>query len=104
MSPFTILAEPNRRMILDRLAASPASVNELVADVALPQPTVSKHLRVLREANFVRVTPDAQRRVYRINPEPFQEVDDWLMTYRKFWSQKLDALEQHLAEHNRSPQ
>ena len=101
MSPFTILAEPNRRLILDRLAVAPASVNELVTDLELPQPTVSKHLRVLREAEFVRVTPDAQRRVYHINPKPFQEVDEWLMTYRKFWSEQLDALERHLEKRNR---
>ncbi len=101
MSPFTILAEPNRRLILDRLAASPASVNELATDLGLPQPTVSKHLRVLREADFVSVTPDAQRRVYRINPAPLQQVDEWLMTYRKFWSEQLDALERHLKNRNR---
>ncbi len=101
MSPFTILAEPNRRQILDRLADSPASVNELVVDLRMTQPTVSKHLRVLREARFVSVTPNGQKRVYRINPEPLQEVDDWLMGYRKFWSGKIEALERHLIERDR---
>ena len=101
MDTFAVLAEPNRRMILDRLAVSPASVNELVTDLSLSQPSVSKHLRVLREAEFVRVTPLAQRRVYQINVKPFQEVDNWLTTYRKFWSQRFDALEEHLEKSNR---
>jgi len=100
MSPFTILAEPNRRQILDRLVSGPASVNDLVATLKMSQPAVSKHLRVLREAGFVRVTPDGQKRLYRINPQPLMEVDEWLKPYREFWSGKLRSLEQHLVERN----
>jgi len=98
MSPFTILAEPNRRQILNRLVSGPASVNDLVVKLKMSQPAVSKHLRVLREAGFVWVTPDGQKRLYRINPKPLMEVDEWLMPYRKFWSGKLDSLGQHLVE------
>jgi DNA-binding transcriptional ArsR family regulator len=100
MSPFTILAEPNRRQILDRLNSGPSSVNDLVATLKMSQPAVSKHLRVLREAGFVKVTPDGQRRLYRIHPKPLEEVYEWLKPYRKFWSDKLDSLEQHLVERN----
>jgi DNA-binding transcriptional ArsR family regulator len=62
----------------------------------MPQPTVSKHLRVLREAGFVESTVDAQRRLYRLKPEPFQEVEAWLAPFRRFWSAHVDALERHL--------
>ncbi len=98
MSPFTTLAEPSRRQILDRLVAGPASVNDLVAALQMSQPAVSKHLRVLREAGFVTVTPEGKKRVYRINAEPLKAVDDWLQPYRKFWAGKLDSLERHLME------
>ena len=98
MSPFAVLAEPNRRQILDQLARSPACVNDLVTCMGLSQPAVSKHLRILRESEFVRVVPSGQRRVYHVNPAPLREVDKWLAQYRKFWSGKLDALEAHLAK------
>jgi len=75
-------------------------VNDLVATLKMSQPAVSKHLRVLREAGFVRVTPDGQKRLYRINPQPLMEVDEWLKPYREFWSGKLRSLEQHLVERN----
>ncbi len=95
-SVFEIIAEPNRRAILSLLASSQQSVGEIERQLRMPQPTVSKHLRVLREAGFVESTVDAQRRLYRLKPEPFQEVDDWLAQFRRFWSAHVDALERHL--------
>ncbi len=96
MHPFTILAEPNRRLLLDTLIEGPKPVSTLVETIGMSQPVVSKHLRILRDAGFVRVKPDGQRRLYSINPEPLEEVDAWIQPYRKFWSERLDALEQHL--------
>ena len=95
-SAFEIVAEPNRRAILSLLASSEQSVGEIERQLRMPQPMVSKHLRVLREAGFVESTVDAQRRLYRLKPEPFQELDDWLTQFRRFWSAHLDALERHL--------
>jgi DNA-binding transcriptional ArsR family regulator len=95
-SVFEIIAEPNRRAILSLLVASGQSVGEIERQLRMPQPTVSKHLRVLREAGFVESTVDAQRRLYRLKPEPFQEVEAWLAQFRRFWSVHLDALERHL--------
>ena len=93
---FEIIAEPNRRAILSLLVSSQQSVGEIERQLRMPQPTVSKHLRVLRDAGFVESTVDAQRRLYRLRPEPFQEVDAWLDQFRQFWSAHLDALERHL--------
>ncbi len=93
---FEIIAEPNRRAILSLLATSQQSVGEIERQLGLAQPTVSKHLRVLREAGFVESTVDAQRRLYRLKPEPFEEVDAWLAPFRRLWSAHLDALERHL--------
>ncbi len=93
---FEIIAEPNRRAILSLLAASQQSVGEIERRLGMPQPAVSKHLRVLREAGFVESTVDAQRRLYRLKPEPLQEVDAWLAPFRRFWSAHVDALERHL--------
>jgi|SRR5579862_1114270 len=95
-SAFTVLAEPSRRAILTLLASSERSVGDLELALNLSQPSVSKHLRVLREAGFVEVTIDAQRRVYRIRPEPLQEVDAWMAPFRRYWSARVDALERHL--------
>src|SRR5438093_10223132 len=95
-SAFEIIAEPNRRAILSLLAASEQSVGEMERQLRMSQPTVSKHLRVLREAGFVESTVDAQRRLYRLNPESLQEVDAWLAPFRRFWSAHVDALEHHL--------
>ena len=95
-SAFDIIAEPNRRAILSLLVASEQSVGEIERRLRMPQPTVSKHLRVLRDAGFVESTVDAQRRLYRLKPEPLQEVDDWLVPFRRFWSAHVDALERHL--------
>ena len=99
-SVFDILAEPNRRAILSLLISSEQSVGEIETRLRMPQPAVSKHLRVLRDAGFVESTVDAQRRLYRLRPEPFQEVDAWLAPFRRFWSAHLDALERHLDRMN----
>ncbi len=93
---FEVIAEPNRRAILNLLASSQQSVGEIERQLRMPQPTVSKHLRVLREAGFVESTVDAQRRLYRLKPEPLQEIDAWLAPFRRFWSAHVDALERHL--------
>jgi DNA-binding transcriptional ArsR family regulator len=95
-SVFEIIAEPNRRAILSLLMSSQQSVGEIERQLRMPQPTVSKHLRVLRDAGFVESTVDAQRRLYRLKPEPFEEVEAWLAPFRRFWSTHLDALERHL--------
>jgi len=95
-SAFDILAEPNRRAILSLLVSSQQSVGEIERQLRMPQPMVSKHLRVLRQAGFVESTVDAQRRLYRLKPEPFQELEAWLAPFRRFWSAHLDALERHL--------
>jgi DNA-binding transcriptional ArsR family regulator len=95
-SVFEIIAEPNRRAILSLLVSSEQSVGAIERRLGMPQPTVSKHLRVLRDAGFVESTVDAQRRLYRLKPEPFQEMDAWLAPFRRFWSAHVDALERHL--------
>jgi len=95
-SVFEILAEPNRRAILRLLAARQQSVGDLERQLNLSQPSVSKHLRVLREAGFVEASVDAQRRLYRLKPEPLREVDAWLEPFRRQWSAHVDALEQYL--------
>src|SRR2546430_14328157 len=95
-SVFAIIAEPNRRAILSLLVSSQQSVGEIERRLGMPQPAVSKPLRVLREAGFVESTVDAQRRLYRLKPKPLQEVDAWLAPFRRLWSAHLDALERHL--------
>ena len=96
LTAFDVLAEPARRRILDLLLERERSVNEIVEEVGLRQPGVSKHLKVLREAGLVRVRQDAQRRWYQISPAPLAEIDAWLVPYRRFWNDRLDALEHHL--------
>lgn len=93
---FEVIAEPNRRAILNLLVSSQQSVGEIERELRMSQPTVSKHLRVLREAGFVESTIDAQRRLYRLRPEPLQEIDAWLAPFRRFWEAHVDALERHL--------
>jgi len=93
---FQVIAEPNRRAILSLLVSSEQTVGEIERQLRMSQPTASKHLRVLREAGFVESTVDAQRRVYRLKPEPFQQMDAWLAQFRRFWCAHLDALERHL--------
>ncbi|HEY6808272.1 MAG TPA: metalloregulator ArsR/SmtB family transcription factor [Gemmatimonadales bacterium] len=93
---FAVLAEPNRRTILQLLVSAERSVGELERRTRLPQTSVSKHLRVLREAGLVEARVEAQRRVYRIRPEPLKEIDAWLAPFRRFWSAHVDRLERHL--------
>jgi DNA-binding transcriptional ArsR family regulator len=95
-SVFGIIAEPNRRAILSLLASSQQSVGEIERQLGMSQPTVSKHLRVLRDAGVVESTVDAQRRLYRLKPDALQEVDAWLAPFRRFWSARVAALERHL--------
>ena len=98
ISTFDVLAEPTRRRILDLIRDEERPVNELVATLAISQPGVSKHLRVLRDAGLVEVRTDAQRRLYRVRPEPLAEIDAWLAPYRRLWANRLDDLERHLDE------
>jgi DNA-binding transcriptional ArsR family regulator len=95
-STWSALADPNRRAVLELLRKRPRPVGELVARLGLSQPATSKHLRVLRDAGLVSARPDAQRRVYGVNPQPLAELDAWLAPYRALWEQRLDALERHL--------
>ena len=98
MNAFNILSDPSRRRILDLLLQGPKPVNYLVQEIGMSQPVVSKHLRILRNAGFVTSEPDRQRRLYSIRAEPLLEVDQWLAPYRRFWSEKLNALEDYLDE------
>ncbi len=93
---FDVLAEPTRRRILDQLRDRPRTVGELVATLNVSQPSVSKHLRVLRDAGVVDARKDAQRRVYELRPEALADVLAWVEPYRKLWAGRLDALERHL--------
>jgi DNA-binding transcriptional ArsR family regulator len=95
-SSFAVIAEPNRRAILSLLLSSERSVGEIEEELRLSQPSVSKHLKVLREAGFVDSRVEAQRRLYSLKPEPLMELDAWLAPFRRFWSKHVDALEQHL--------
>ena len=95
-SAFAVIAEPSRRAILSLLASAEQSVGDIEERLRLSQPSVSKHLRVLREAGFVESRVDAQRRLYRIRAQPLMELDAWLAPFRRFWSAHLDALESHL--------
>ena len=98
MTVFTVLAEPNRRRLLDALQPGQQTVGDLVATSGMSQPTVSKHLRILRDHDLVVVRPDGQRRWYELDPAPLQELDAWLAPYRRMWADRLDALERHLDE------
>lgn len=98
MTPYTALAEPHRRQILDLLREGERSVNDLVARLGISQPGVSKHLRVLRESGLVHVKPAGRRRLYGLRAQPLAEVDEWLRPYRRYWTARLDALERHLEE------
>lgn len=93
---FDIIAEPNRRAILSLLVLSEQSVGDIERQLRIPQPSVSKHLKVLRDAGFVESSIDAQRRIYRLRPQPLQEIDAWLAPFRRLWSARIDALERHL--------
>ena len=102
-STFNAIAEPSRRAILSLLAVSERAVGELEEELHLSQPSVSKHLRVLREAGVVEARVQAQRRVYRLRPEPLREVDEWLTQFRRLWSSHVDALERHLDKLHPAP-
>ncbi len=91
-----MLAEPNRRRILDLLLVDERGVGDLVTELGISQPGVSKHLRVLREAGLVEVRVVGPRRVYRLRPEGFAEIEEWLTPYRAAWRDRLDALDRHL--------
>jgi DNA-binding transcriptional ArsR family regulator len=93
---FAVLAEPNRRKILDLLLVAERPVSDLVDAMAVSQPAVSKHLKILRQAGLVDVRTHAQQRIYRVRPEPLRAVDEWLQPYRRLWAARLDALERHL--------
>jgi DNA-binding transcriptional ArsR family regulator len=101
LAALQVLAEPRRLQILDLLRGGERPVGELVDSLGLSQPAVSKHLRVLKDAGLVEARPDAQRRLYRIRPEPLEELDEWLASYRQLWSTHLDRLEEHLDERRR---
>jgi len=96
MIDFAVIAEPTRRQILELLRRGERPVGELVTQLGVSQPTVSKHLRVLRDGGFVASRVDRQRRVYRVRTEPLQDIDAWLAPFRAMWSSHLDQLEQHL--------
>ena len=96
MNLFDVIAEPHRRQVLDALRVRDRPVHELVDLLGLAQPTVSKHLKTLREAGLVEVRPQAQRRWYRLRAEPLRELDGWLEPYRAAWADRLDALGDHL--------
>ena len=102
-SAFEIIAEPNRRAILGLLTSSERSVGDIERQLRMPQPAVSKHLRVLREAGFVESRTEAQRRLYRLKPEPLMELAAWLVPFRRFWAAHVDALEKHLDRMARAP-
>jgi len=96
LAVLDVIAEPTRRRILDSVRDGERSVSELVDEIGMHQPGVSRHLKVLRDAGLVEVRRDAQRRLYRLRPEPLMELDEWLEPYRREWANRLDALEHHL--------
>ncbi|GEL77527.1 ArsR/SmtB family transcription factor [Tenuibacillus multivorans] len=93
---FNALAEPNRLDIVDLLLEEPLPVGEIADKLKLNQPQTSKHLRVLSEAGLVEVQPIANRRIYKLRPEPFQELDSWLDSYRRMWEARMDRLDDYL--------
>lgn len=96
IAPFDVLAEPNRRRILELLRDQERPVGDLVGELKISQPAVSKHLRILREAGLVEMRSDAQRRLYRVRSEPLREMFEWLKPYRRLWESSLDKLEKRL--------
>ena len=101
-STFGLLADPTRRRLIEALRTRDRTVGELVKLLQMSQPAVSKQLRILREAGLASVRVDAQRRIYRIEPAPFQAFDEWLEPYRQLWTKHLDALERHLDEQEKT--
>jgi DNA-binding transcriptional ArsR family regulator len=98
MTVYDVIAEPRRRKILELLSDRERPVGELVSELGISQPGASKHLRILREAGLVEVRGDAQRRLYRLRPEPLGEVEAWAAARRRIWNERLDRLERHLSE------
>ena len=98
MNTFAALADPTRVQIVDVLAKRARTVSEIVELFSISQPSISRHLRILREAGLVSVQPEGRQRLYDLDPRPLHEIDSWLERYRKFWARKLDSLEQHLDE------
>jgi DNA-binding transcriptional ArsR family regulator len=96
LAVLDVIAEPTRRRILDAVRDGERSVSELVEEVGMHQPGVSRHLKVLRDAGLVEVRRDGQRRLYRLRPEPLMALDEWLDPYRREWANRLDSLERHL--------
>jgi DNA-binding transcriptional ArsR family regulator len=101
LAALQVLGEPNRQAILELLREGERPVGELVKRLSLSQPAVSKHLRVLKDAGILEARVDAQRRLYRIRPEPLAELDDWLAPYRRLWTERIDKLEDHLEKRRR---
>lgn len=97
MQALAVLADPVRRAIVERLATGPASAGDIAQEFPISRPAVSRHLRLLREAGLVHSETIAQQRIYRLSPEPFDELDQWVRQIRTFWSQHLDALETEIA-------
>ena len=95
---LSALAEPNRLRIVELLRDNPYPVGEIARRLVIRQPQVSKHLRVLSEAGLVEVRPVAQQRIYQLQPEPFQELDSWLETFKKVWEERLDNLDEYMQE------
>ena len=102
-SSFTVVSDPKRRAILTMLLSSEKSVGEIERELAMSQPLVSKHLRVLRDAGFVESRIEAQKRLYSLRPEPLMELDEWLAPFRRFWTRYVDALEKHLDKMDKPP-
>jgi DNA-binding transcriptional ArsR family regulator len=102
-SKFEVISEPSRRAILGMLLSSERSVGELERELGMSQPSVSKHLKVLRESGFVESRIEAQRRLYRLRPEPLMELDEWLAPFRRYWMKYVDALEKHLDKMDKVP-
>lgn len=100
--PFEVLADPTRRRVLDALRGGEKQVNDVVEKLDIHQSGVSRHLRILREAGFVQVRPDGQRRLYSLRPEPFQRLDGWLDAYRELWETRLDRFGEALEEKRRA--
>jgi len=102
MDAFTVLADPTRRQIIESLSLGERAFGEIAEQFEMSRPAVSQHLKVLREADIVSVRADAQRRIYRLNDEALDEIDEWLRKVRRFWSDRLDTLEQALREEEES--
>lgn len=103
LDAFQILADPTRRLIIETLSGGEQQVNDIVAQAGIHQSGVSRHLRILHEAGFVSVRPEAQRRLYSLRPEPFRELDKWLAQYRGLWEARLDRFGKALEERRKKP-